>query len=166
MILAAYERWGESCVDHLLGDFAFALWDGRNKRIFCARDHFGAKPFYCLHTPEYFAFATEIKALWRVSAVARQLNEVQLACFLSGDDNDKEATFYEHVKRLPPAHVLTISRDGTTQLRNYWTLDRNLEIKLGSDEEYAERFRRAIHRSRPLSYSQRLSGRVCLKRRS
>lgn len=141
LILAAYERWGESCVDHLLGDFAFALWDGRNKRIFCARDHFGAKPFYCLHTPEYFAFATEIKALWRVSAVARQLNEVQLARFLSGDDNDKEATFYEHVKRLPPAHVLTISRDGTTQLRNYWTLDRNLEIKLGSDEEYAERFR-------------------------
>src|SRR5690606_4902269 len=47
LILAAYERWGESCVDHLLGDFAFALWDGRNKRIFCARDHFGAKPFYC-----------------------------------------------------------------------------------------------------------------------
>ena len=141
LILAAYEKWGESCVDHLLGDFAFAIWDARNQRMFCARDHFGAKPFYYFRSGECFAFSTEIKALWQVSTIAHQLDEVQLARFLSGDDSDKEATFFEYVKRLPPAHTLTITTEGAPRLRNYWTLDRNLEIHLGSDEEYAERFR-------------------------
>jgi asparagine synthase (glutamine-hydrolysing) len=140
-ILAAYERWDEDCVEHLLGDFAFAIWDARNQRLYCARDHFGVKPFYYFRSNQFFAFATEIKALWRSPAVSRQLNEVQLARFLSGDDSDKEATFFEHVKRLPPAHTLTIPADGEARLRTYWKLDRDLEIHLGSDEEYAERFR-------------------------
>ena len=46
LILHAYHAWGEHCVDRLLGDFAFAIWDGRSRRLFCARDHFGIKPFY------------------------------------------------------------------------------------------------------------------------
>ena len=46
LILHAYRRWDTGCVDHLLGDFAFAIWDGRKQRLFCARDHFGVKPFF------------------------------------------------------------------------------------------------------------------------
>ncbi|HEV8187296.1 MAG TPA: asparagine synthetase B, partial [Pyrinomonadaceae bacterium] len=50
LILNAYEKWGDDCVKHLLGDFAFAIWDERRQRLFCARDHFGVKPFFYTHT--------------------------------------------------------------------------------------------------------------------
>ena len=63
LILAAYEKWGEDCPEHLLGDFAFAIWDERRELLFCARDHFGVKPFYYYFANNTFAFGSEIKAL-------------------------------------------------------------------------------------------------------
>src|SRR5438552_3262366 len=56
LILHAYAAWGEGCVCHLLGDFAFAIWDRRQRRLFCARDHFGIKPFFYAHRSGSFVF--------------------------------------------------------------------------------------------------------------
>ena len=58
LILHAYETWGEDCVKHLIGDFAFAIRDDRSQRLFCARDHFGVKPFFFTHISNNFNFAT------------------------------------------------------------------------------------------------------------
>ena len=61
-ILAAYEQWGSDCPEHLLGDFAFVIWDGQKLPLFCARDHFGVTPFFYYHRPyKSFAIASEIK---------------------------------------------------------------------------------------------------------
>ena len=91
LILAAYERWGEDSPEKLLGDFAFVIWDRRKRELFAARDFFGTKPFYYYFGGGTFAFASEIKSIFRSGVVARIVNEVRVADFLSasgpeGDD--------------------------------------------------------------------------------
>jgi asparagine synthase (glutamine-hydrolysing) len=141
IILAAYERWGESCPEKLVGDFAFAIWDGRKQALFCARDHFGVKPFYYYHCPgRAFIFATEIKAIVCLPEAPRRLNELMVAYYLLQTFEDQAITFYQNIVRLPPGHRMTVSRAGV-RLAAYWSLDPSHELRLGSDEEYAEAFR-------------------------
>ncbi len=140
LILAAYEKWGERCPEKLLGDFAFAVWDGRNQRLFCARDHMGVKPFYYFRSERALVFASEIKALFCIPEVPRRLNEARVADYLVPLLEDKTITFYQQILRLPPAHSITISRKSAST-RRYWSLDPSREVRFGSDEEYAEAFR-------------------------
>lgn len=141
LILKAYETWGEECPARLLGDFAFAIWDRRKQQMFAARDHLGVRPFFYHHRPgRLFAFGSEIKALLRVPEVPRRLNEVRVADYLVPMLEDKVITFYRDIVRLPPAHTLTVGRDGMA-VRSYWSLDPSRELRLGSDEEYAAAFR-------------------------
>jgi asparagine synthase (glutamine-hydrolysing) len=141
LILAAYEKWGEHCPKQFLGDFAFSLWDRLRHRLFCARDHFGVRSLYYYHKPgKIFAFASEIKALLCLPEVPRRLNELQLGNYLEGIFDDKTSTFYQDILRLPPAYSLTISTRGIKQ-QCYWLLDPSLELRLGSDEEYAAAYR-------------------------
>ena len=139
LLLAAYQRWGKRSVEHLVGDFSFALWDEPEKKLFCARDHMGIRPFYYVHSQQTFGFASEMKALLTLPTVRRRVNEAKLVDFLLWEYYDKKATFYEDIFRLPPAHTLTISADGI-HAEQYWELDPDYEIRLGSDEAYAEKF--------------------------
>src|SRR3989442_1004237 len=164
LILQAYARWGERCPEHLLGDFAFALWDARRGFLFCARDHFGVKPFYYHHRPgRLFAFASEIKGLLVLSDVPRRLNETRVADYLVPLLEDKEITFYEGIVRLPPAHHMTVSRDGV-RIEQYWALDPDREIRMKSDGEYAAAFREIFTEAvrcrlaRPIPVGSMLSG--------
>jgi asparagine synthase (glutamine-hydrolysing) len=140
LILAAYEKWGASCPERLLGDFAFAIWDGRQRQLFCARDPMGIKPFYYYHAASTFVFASEIKAILCLSDVPRRLNEVKIADFLVPIFYDHISTYYQDVLRLPPAHSMTVGPAGV-QSRSYWRLDPSRELRLGADEEYVEAFR-------------------------
>lgn len=140
LILAAYEKWGENCPEQLLGDFAFAIWDKRQQTLFCARDHFGVKPFYYSYqSGKVFVFASEIKALFCVPEVLRRLNEVRVADYLVPLMEDKTVTFYQGILRLPPAQSLTVSHDGI-RLRSYWSLNPTYELRLRTNEEYASAF--------------------------
>ena len=141
LVLRAYLEWGEGCVDHLLGDFAFAIWDPRSGRLFCARDHTGMRQLIYYHQSDrLFAFATEPEAVLAHPAVPRRLNETRIADFLLGlEGADFESTFFSGVLRLPPAHSLTVGRDGLS-IRRYWTLKPPPILKLGSDDEYADAF--------------------------
>lgn len=141
LIIHAYERWGDDCPQKLVGAYAFAIWDQQRQRLFCARDHIGFKPFYYHHSPNLFVFASEIKALFRLPEVPRRLNEVRVADHLTGFFEDPTITFYQGIYRLPPANYITIGLDGEVHLQTYWSLDPHREIRLGSDEAYAEAFR-------------------------
>src|SRR5439155_12009482 len=77
VILAAYERWGESCLDRFIGMFAFAIWDERDQSLFAARDRFGVKPFYYAVIDDRLLFASEIKAL-HAAGVTREPDEERL----------------------------------------------------------------------------------------
>lgn len=140
LILRAYERWGADCVARLVGDFAFALWDGRTQTLFCARDHIGVKPFYYYEAPGVVMFASEIKALLTSPAVPVRLNTLRVAEHLAGLFDDPAITFYRDICRLPAGHTLTASRAGT-RVAPYWSLDPTRELALGSDEAYTEAFR-------------------------
>jgi asparagine synthase (glutamine-hydrolysing) len=142
IILTAYLAWGESCVERLLGDFAFAIWDPRRRALFCARDHFGMRPLYYHHTPgRFFAFASEPRAILVLPQTPYRINEGRIADFLVSqlEGIDKTSTFFEEVYRLPPAHVLTVTPGGVKQ-RRYWTLEPGPELRLPTDEAYAEAF--------------------------
>jgi asparagine synthase (glutamine-hydrolysing) len=141
ILLAAYQRWQETCVEHLLGDFAFAIWDKNNQTLFCARDHFGIKPFYFYTHAQTFAFASEIKALLALEEIPDQLNEVRIADYLSLSLNDLRITSYRNIWRLPPAHTLTLPVDQAPQERQYWQLDPTKEIRHTSDADYAQEYR-------------------------
>src|SRR4029077_18563520 len=85
LILGAYEKWGDASPERLLGDFAYVIWDRRQRSLFCARDHFGVRTFYYYHSPgRIFAFASEIKALLCLPDVPQRLNELHVGDYLEG----------------------------------------------------------------------------------
>lgn len=143
LILAAYEKWGEQCPEYLLGDFAFAIWDGRQQILFCARDHFGVKPFYYYLSGSTFVFASEIKALFCLPAIPLRMNEIRIGDYLISNFEDTTMTSYQDIRRLPPAHSMVIQAQGV-QSRCYWSLDPTRELQLQSDQDYADAFRELL----------------------
>lgn len=142
-ILKSFEKWGEKCPEHLLGDFAFAIWDENKETLFCARDHMGVKPFYYYSNEDMFVFATEIKALFCVPGVPREVNETRIALYLLQIRYFKapyKFTFYENIFSIPPASSVTID-DKKDRKQQYWKLDEKSEIKMDSDEDYINKFR-------------------------
>jgi len=141
LVLHAYHVWGEGCVKHLLGDFACAIWDGRTNRLFCARDHFGVKPFYYAWTGRYFVFSNTLNCVRLHPAVSAELNHAAIGDFLLfGYNQEPKTTTFADVRRLPPAHVLAWS-DGSLHVRRYWMLPTDGQIRYRRSAEYVDRFR-------------------------
>lgn len=131
VLLAAYQQWGEACVQRLRGMFAFAIWDKNKHRIFAARDRLGIKPFhYCTVGRRRFAFASELKAL--LDLLPERRVNIQLARdFLAWNLLDHEAaeTMLIGIKRLPPAHALTWRPGEEIILWRYWSLNISEELE-------------------------------------
>ena len=144
LVLGAYQKWGGECPERLLGEFAFAIWDGRKRELFCARDAFGARNFTYHKEARRFAFSSEINAVLAVPGVPRRLDEQALACSLGILGGLGERTLYEGVVNLPPAHSLSVSQGSGLALRRYWQLAMEPELRLRSNEEYAEALREII----------------------
>lgn len=140
LILHAYHVWGEHCVDQLLGDFAFAIWDGRSRRLFCARDHLGVKPFYYAEIAGGIVFSNTLDCVRRHPGVSDDLNELAVADFLLfGFNRDTAATTFAGVRRLPPAHALSAGA-GTVRVRRYWSLPTDGRIRFRQSRDYIDRF--------------------------
>lgn len=120
-VLHAYHAWGEACIERLIGDFSFAIWDGRARTLFCARDQLGVIPFYYAPLDGGLIFGNAMQALLVHRALDRTLNRSAVGDYLLfGYSLDPEAGFYRSVRRLPAAHCLTW-RAGKLNLRRYWT---------------------------------------------
>jgi asparagine synthase (glutamine-hydrolysing) len=134
-ILAAYRKWGEDCVDHFIGMFAFAIWDERRKKLFCARDHLGIKPFNYTVSNGNLLFASEVKALLAAGVEARPDWRVWASYFQEGLYDHGDGTFFEGVKSLRPGHVLTWQA-GEIRTRRYWDVSPQTSpaLDLGDDE--------------------------------
>ena len=119
VILASYRQWGDECVTRFNGMFAFAIWDARRRRLFCARDRFGVKPFYYVDRDRTFAFSSEIKGLLPYLP-HREPDLPYLRRFLeTGLSDDGQRTFLDGVRQLEPAHTLIIDEGGLMR-RRYW----------------------------------------------
>jgi asparagine synthase (glutamine-hydrolysing) len=140
LILQAYAAWGAECVEHLRGDFSFAIWDARSRALFCARDHFGIKPFYYAQLGELFLFSNTLNCVRLHPNVSEELNDAAIADFLLfGLNCDNATTSLRDVQRLPPAHCLTFSSNGL-KIGKYWAPPTNGRIRYAKDEEYVEHF--------------------------
>ncbi len=147
LILHAYHVWGEKCVEHLLGDFAFAVWDAPQRRLFCARDHFGIKPFFYARAGGCLVFGNTLDCVRQHPAVSDRLDDLTIADFLIFEwYQDVAATAFADVLRLPPAHTLTCSI-GATRLDRYWEVPTDGEIRYRRAEEYAEHLRDLLRRA-------------------
>lgn len=121
VILAAYERWEKRCVDHFIGMFAFAIWDARRQRLFCARDRLGIKPFHYAWHNVCFLFASEIKAILG-AGLPTVPNLSMWATYLTHGYYDHSVeTFFEGVCSLAPGHMLTLE-GGRLSVCSYWDL--------------------------------------------
>lgn len=142
LTLRAYETFGSNAPQQLLGAFSFGVWDSSRQELVCARDHFGEKPLYYCHLPgRLFAFASEIKALWALSEVPDDINDLEVARHLLVPvREDMSATYYRAVRRLPAGSTLTVSRLRCDE-RPYWTLDDTRVLRLPSDKDYADAVR-------------------------
>lgn len=140
LILLAYLKWGEKCVNRLLGDFAFAIWDPAKQQLFCARDHFGVKPFYYSHqVGRRFTFASSIKALGSASRVGHEIDEDKIVKLILEQFDDKSRTFYSGVFRLPPASFLVVNPSGIGR-KTYWELDPHREVRFDQTRSMAKHF--------------------------
>lgn len=147
LILAAYLKWGDAFAERLAGDFAAAIWDGRTARLLCVRDHGGVRPlFYHAGADGAFCCASALRGVLALKGLPRQLDEAQVFDFLIGRPGGTEQTFYQGIKRLPPAHLLVVSA-ARAERRRYWSLDLNLTLRLTCDGAYAEAFRAVFDRA-------------------
>jgi asparagine synthase (glutamine-hydrolysing) len=147
LILRAYAKWGSACVEHLRGDFSFAIWDAPTKQLFCARDQFGIKPFYYASVGSVLVFSNTLDCIRRHPAVSGQLNDLAIADLLLFDMiREPEATSFADIRRLPPAHTLVCQRGGIS-VRRYWTLPASAALHHKRPSECVEEFRELLDRA-------------------
>lgn len=141
LIMGAYQKWGAACPEHLLGAFAFVVWDARRKRMLCARDHLGVKPLYLYNqNASQFAFGSEIKAILALPGVECVIDETELGKSLAWLPRDLEKTVFKGVTKLKPAHKLVITPEKIS-VSKYWEIRPSDEALNLSPDERATRFK-------------------------
>lgn len=148
LILMSYEKWGHDCPKHLVGDFAFAIWDEENNELFCARDHVGARTFYYYYSENVFSFCTVMKPLLTHNSNSTDLNERWITDFLALDGIQHEfecnETIYKDIFQLPPSCSMVVSSN-SIRINKYWNPIKDIKpLRLDTDEEYEEAFRKVL----------------------
>lgn len=159
LILAAYELWGEDCVVHMGGDFAFVIWDAKRQTAFCARDRVGNKPLVYWRTANSLVVASEPAAILALPWVPREINEGLLVERLADEWLSRDETLWTGVLRLVAAHRMSIGHDQVAMDR-YWEPDLHAPIRYKRDEDYFAHYRelfldcvrRASRSHRPIAY--------------
>lgn len=139
LILAAYRRWGTHCPERLLGDFVFAIWEPAEQRLTLVRDALGGRSLCYWRNGARFVFASEVGQILDLAGFPLRLNDAKIARYLLHLGEEQEETFFQSVYYCPPAHVLTISRQGIAK-RRYWEVDPGARIRYADDRDYAAHF--------------------------
>jgi len=130
VLLAAFARWGDECLDRLIGMFAFVVWDEARARLFAARDRFGVKPLYYAEQGATLALASEIKALHCAGVAAAPDDRAWADFFAHGSYADSDGTFWRGIRQLSPGHYL-IREGELTELRRWY----DLASRVGAQED-------------------------------
>jgi asparagine synthase (glutamine-hydrolysing) len=146
VLLAGYQQWGESLLDHLEGIFALALWDGTRRRLWLARDHLGVKPLYYSHDSRSFGFASEPRALLALGGRAPRPDRAAIRDFLSFGYIPGARSAFEGIAKLPAAHAL-IWEDGRFRTYRYWNAEQYAGEAQCDQADVVERTRRLLDES-------------------
>jgi asparagine synthase (glutamine-hydrolysing) len=153
VILKAYAEWGECCVEHLIGMFAFAIWNLRERTLFLARDRLGIKPLYYSRTPRAFRFASNSQALLAAPDVDVSLDPVALHQQLTLHAVvPAPRTILQGIRKLAPATTLTLTPDGGERSRVYWRLKALRPAEPRTASEWTD----AVHAALRLAVRRRL----------
>jgi asparagine synthase (glutamine-hydrolysing) len=133
VLLKAYGRWGERCLDELRGMFAFAIWDAKRRRLFLARDPMGIKPLYYSSSGQYFLFASEVRTLLGTGLVPRRLDRAGLLNYLTFGSVCDPITMIEGISALRPGHYLVWEK-GSIRDVMYWDLAPHGEKKRAAEK--------------------------------
>ncbi|MGI9420403.1 MAG: asparagine synthase (glutamine-hydrolyzing) [Geminicoccaceae bacterium] len=142
VVLHLYEEEGEACLQKLRGMFAFAIWDEGRKKLFCARDRLGQKPFYYACSDGSLLFASEIKALLEADPSLRRMNPEAFDEYMTLRLIGAPKSMFEGINKLPPGHFLTCAVGGTCDVQRYWDLDYEPKSRVSQEdllEELEER---------------------------
>ena len=147
LLWRAYRVWGKDCVQHLLGDFAFAVWDSASREMFCARDQMGVKPFFYAFHDETLIVSNTLDCIRLHPKVSDKLNELAVADFLMfGLNQDLSTTTFSSIQRIPPAHQHTWSSETVTSSR-YWSIPIDEPVYYRRSSDYVDRFREILRES-------------------
>lgn len=143
LILLAYYKWGEESPKYLVGDFAYMIWDEKNRKLFGARDFSGYRTLYYFQDNKRFSFSSTIEAILSLPYIKKELNEDWLAQFLaiSGpiDTVDAYKTPFKGIYQVPPAHSISVT-ESKTELKRYCRLSFEKEVKFRKADDYIEAF--------------------------
>lgn len=139
LVLRAYERWGEGCASHLIGDFVFAVWNARERQLILARSPMFGRPLFYFRSAEMIAFATAPSGLFALPGVPRALNEEFLADYLAHERPQPGSSFYRGLERLLPGHTLVVTMAGAA-LRRHAPSSPRRQLRLARDEDYVLAF--------------------------
>jgi asparagine synthase (glutamine-hydrolysing) len=118
-IIHAYQEYGEDCVEHFNGMFAFALWDAGRRQLFLARDRLGIKPLYYFRDAGRFIFASEVRSIVASGLARKELSKQAIHHFLTLGYVPEPWSIYEGITPLPPAHRMVVG-EGQARLERYW----------------------------------------------
>ncbi len=148
LVLRAYRKWGEACAEHLVGDFAFAIWDGNAGKLVLGRDHMGQRNIYYHEGEDFFAFATEIKALWALADVPRRLLDEEIARFfhMRVRERPRGATLYANIYAVHGGTVLTVEPARAVKVKShcYWEPGADPVHENRDEDYYVETYRKVL----------------------
>src|SRR5262245_5725033 len=142
ILLAAVERWDESCLERLVGDYAFAAWDATRRRLLLARDPLGWRPLHYHRGNQFFAFSSMPKGLHALPEVPYGPDEDRIAEFVALIPETGTQSYFLGIERVEPGHVTTVTKDQLVT-RRHWQPNRR-QIALGRPEEYSEALRELL----------------------
>ena len=133
VIVHAWEEFGDECVAHFNGMFAFALWDAERETLFLARDRLGEKPLYYTEQDGWFVFGSEVRAVLEHPRVGRHLDLIGLSRYLTNTYLPDPHSIFQGIHKLPPGHILTVT-SGKIRIVRYWDLQFHSDERRGADE--------------------------------
>lgn len=148
LILCAYKKWGHECTEHLIGDYAFAIWDENTEELFLVRDHVGKRSLYYYENRGAFVFCTTMKPIVEAFKETRELNDRWISDFLTIEGPvsaiDIKETVHKHVFQIPPGHC-AIYKEKELKVMQYWFPENIKIIKGKTHKEYHESFRETFN---------------------
>ena len=143
LILHAYRKWGEECLTHLLGDFAFVIWDKQKQKLFCARDRFGVRKLYYAQKNKNIIICNSLGSILKHPNISKEFNKNAISGFLLFGRHaavDKSITMFNDVSTLLPAHKLVI-KNGYINIQRYWDIPDDIPLlRYKNEQDYIDHF--------------------------
>jgi len=140
LIVNLFALFELNALKKLNGDYSFVIWDIKDKKIICVRDHLGIQPFYYYYKKnKHFLFASQINQLLCINEIFKSPNETYIGETILNISSNDEETLYENIYRLPPANCLIVNENKIRRFR-YWNIDPTYELNYKNDSEYNDNF--------------------------